>query len=439
METIKRTHIRFTILPIILFITVLSFADRTAISIAGDAISNDFGINHITLGYIFSAFGWTYALAQIPGGMLVDKFGPKKIYTLLTFIWSIILIIHSVIDLVPAFIMVSVFIVLRAMVGVISAPMFPINSRVVAEWFPSKERAMATSVYTSAQYLSVIIFAPLIGVLSTTIGWQYVFLIIGCMMLILSFVWMGYFDLPNQHRFINESERNYIQGSLGKSLNSQQEKVVFDQNPIIQLLKNRMTLGIYLGQYCSAVTSYFFMTWFPVFLILEKGLTVAEAGFYTVFPAIGGFFGSLMGGAISDKLVQRGYSLTFSRKFPIILGLCISSTIFFAIYIDSVILVVIMMTAVLWGRGFSGLGWTLITETVPKNLIGINSGIFNTFSNIAGITAPIGIGILVELTDSFYWPLVFVSIHCLLAIVAYAWIVTDLKELKFNYHVVEEK
>ncbi|KGR90882.1 hypothetical protein CD30_09260 [Ureibacillus massiliensis 4400831 = CIP 108448 = CCUG 49529] len=439
METIKRTHIRFTILPIILFITVLSFADRTAISIAGDAISNDFGINHITLGYIFSAFGWTYALAQIPGGMLVDKFGPKKIYTLLTFSWSILLIIHSVIDLVPAFIMVSVFIVLRAMVGVISAPMFPINSRVVAEWFPSKERAMATSVYTSAQYLSVIIFAPLIGVLSTTIGWQYVFLIIGCMMLILSFVWMGYFDLPNQHRFINESEKNYIQGNLDKSPNKQREKVVFDQNPIIQLLKNRMTLGIYLGQYCSAVTSYFFMTWFPVFLILEKGLTVAEAGFYTIFPAIGGFFGSLMGGIISDKFVQRGYSLTFSRKFPIILGLFISSTIFFTIYIDSVILVVMMMTAVLWGRGFSGLGWTLITETVPKSLIGINSGIFNTFSNMAGITAPIGIGILVEWTNSFFWPLVFVSIHCLLAIVAYVWIVSDLKELKFNYHVVEEK
>ncbi|PKC51293.1 MFS general substrate transporter [Rhizophagus irregularis] len=160
--------------------------------------------------------------------------------------------------------MVSVFIVLRAMVGVISAPMFPINSRVVAEWFPSKERAMATSVYTSAQYLSVIIFAPLIGVLSTTIGRQYVFLIIGCMMLILSFVWMGYFDLPNQHRFINESEKNYIQGNLDKSPNKQREKVVFDQNPIIQLLKNRMTL--------------------------EKGLTVAEAGFYTIFPAIGESF-----------------------------------------------------------------------------------------------------------------------------------------------------
>nr|WP_106783029.1 MFS transporter [Lysinibacillus timonensis] len=438
MEIEKRTNIRFVILFIIFFITVLSFADRTAISIAGDAISNDFAINHITLGYIFSAFGWTYAIGQIPGGLLVDKFGPKKVYTVLTFVWAFLLIVHSIIDLVPVFMMVSVFIVLRAIVGVISAPMFSINSRVVAEWFPTTERAMATSVYTSAQYLSIIIFAPLIGVLSTTIGWQYVFLIIGCVMLLLSLFWMSYFDLPRQHKRINESERNYIQGKPHLPANTPQEKIIFDQNPIAQLLKNRMTFGIYFGQYCSAVTSYFFMTWFPIFLIEEKGLTVAEAGFYTIFPAIGGFIGSLMGGAISDKFVQKGYTLTFSRKFPIIVGLFISSTVFFSIFIDSVVLVIVMMSLVLWGRGFSGLGWTLITETVPKRFIGINSGIFNTFSNFAGITTPIIIGILFEWTDSFFYPLLFVSIHCILAIISYGWIVSDLKELKLNYHVVEE-
>lgn len=438
MEIIKRPKIRFTILSIIFFITILSFADRTAISIAGDAISKDFGINHITLGYIFSAFGWTYVIGQIPGGLLVDKFGPKKVYTVLTFVWAVLLMIHSIIDLVPVFIMVSVFIVLRAVVGIMSAPMFSVNSRVVAEWFPTTERAMATSVYTSAQYLSVILFAPLIGILSTTIGWQYVFLIIGCIMLILSFVWMSYFDLPSQHRFINESERNYIQGKLEDSSSIHQEKIIFKQNPIVQLLKNRMTFGIYFGQYCSTVTSYFFMTWFPIFLIAEKGLTVAQAGFYTIFPAIGGFIGSLMGGAISDKFVKKGYTLTFSRKFPIIVGSFISSTIIFSIFIESVFLVVATMTVVLWGRGFSGLGWTLITETVPKRFIGINSGLFNSFSNLAGITTPIAVGILVEWTNSFFWPLMFVSIHCLLAIVSYMCIVCDLNELKLNYHVVEE-
>ncbi len=438
MELGKRTNIRFTILAIIFFITVLSFADRTAISIAGDAISKDFDINHITLGYIFSAFGWTYAIGQIPGGLLVDKFGPKKVYAVLTFVWAILLILHSIIDLVPVFMMVSVFIVLRALVGVICAPMFSINSRVVAEWFPSSERAMATSVYTSAQYLSVIIFAPLIGVLSTTIGWQYVFLVIGCVMIVVSLVWISYFDLPSQHRFIKENERNYIQGKVDHVAANRQGKIIFNQNPIVQLLKNRMIFGIYFGQYCSAVTSYFFMTWFPIFLIVEKELTVAQAGFYTVFPAIGGFIGSLMGGALSDRFVQKGFTLTFSRKFPIIVGLVISSTIFFSIFIDSVNLVVVTMTLVLWGRGFSGLGWTLITETVPKRFIGINSGLFNTFSNLAGITTPIVIGILVEWTNSFFWPLLFVSIHCLLAIVSYGWIVSDLKEIKLSYHVVEE-
>lgn len=438
MELGKRTNIRFTILAIIFFITVLSFADRTAISIAGDAISKDFDINHITLGYIFSAFGWTYAIGQIPGGLLVDKFGPKKVYAVLTFVWAILLILHSIIDLVPVFMMVSVFIVLRALVGVICAPMFSINSRVVAEWFPSSERAMATSVYTSAQYLSVIIFAPLIGVLSTTIGWQYVFLVIGCVMIVVSLVWISYFDLPSQHRFIKENERNYIQGKVDHVAANRQGKIIFNQNPIVQLLKNRMIFGIYFGQYCSAVTSYFFMTWFPIFLIVEKELTVAQAGFYTVFPAIGGFIGSLMGGALSDRFVQKGFTLTFSRKFPIIVGLVTSSTIFFSIFIDSVNLVVVTMTLVLWGRGFSGLGWTLITETVPKRFIGINSGLFNTFSNLAGITTPIVIGIMVEWTNSFFWPLLFVSIHCLLAIVSYGWIVSDLKEIKLSYHVVEE-
>jgi len=430
------SKIRYRILIIVFFITALSFADRATVSIAGDAISDDFQIDGIVLGYIFSAFSLTYVIAQIPGGVLVDKFGPKKIHMILIAVWTALLFSHGATPWLPITIAATFFIVLRALTGLVSAPMFSVNSRVVAEWFPVKERAFATSIYTSAQYLSIVLFAPLFGFISMKYDWSIIFLMMAIAMGLILIIWIRYFKLPSEHPKTSETERQLLQEK--KLADSERKKAnVFDKQPVRQLLTNQMTVGIYIGQYCSAVINYFFMTWFPLYLIYTFDVSIYQTSIYMIFPALGAFVGSLMAGYLSDRLLIKGYSHTFSRKLPITIGLIASSLIVCLLWIDSVGTAVICITIVLWGRGFSGLGWTLVTETVSKQFIGIHSGIFNTFSNLSGITTPIIIGFLYETQQNFNGAIVFIGAHSLLAIISYHLLVGEIREYEMKLKVVE--
>ncbi|WP_400194897.1 MFS transporter [Lysinibacillus telephonicus] len=431
----KDSKIRYRILFIVFFITALSFADRATVSIAGEAISEDFQIDGIMLGYIFSAFSWTYVLAQIPGGILVDRFGPKIIHTILMMIWTVLLFSHGATPWLPIAMMAIVFIILRALTGLVSAPMFSVNSRVVAEWFPIKERAFATSIYTSAQYLSVVLFAPIFGFISMYYSWSIIFFMMAIAMGLVLIIWMKYFRLPFEHPKVSLSERSLINQKVIAS-QVEKKKIIFDRQPVRQLLTNQMTVGIYIGQYCSAVVNYFFMTWFPLYLIDTFDVSIYQTSLYMIFPASGAFLGSLLAGYISDRLIAKGYSHTFSRKLPITIGLLASSLIVCLLWIQSVTVAVICITIVLWGRGFSGLGWTLITETVSKQFIGIHSGIFNTFSNLAGIITPIVIGFLFEMQQNFNGAIIFICAHCLLAIVSYHLLVKEIREFEIKYRVL---
>ncbi|MEK9199024.1 MFS transporter [Ureibacillus sp. FSL E2-3493] len=430
------SKIRYRILFIVFFITALSFADRAIVSIAGDAISEDFQIDGVILGLMFSAFSFTYVIAQIPGGVLVDTFGPKRIHIILIAIWTVLLFGHGVTPWLPISLMATTFIVLRALTGLVSAPMFSVNSRVVAEWFPVKERAFATSIYTSSQYLSVVLFVPIFGFISMQYDWSIIFLMMGIAMAFILILWITYFRLPLEHPKTSEAERALLQEK--KEVQREEKNIVFDKKPVRQLLTNQMTVGIYIGQYCSAVINYFFMTWFPLYLIHTSDITVYETSLYMIFPALGAFIGSLMAGYFSDRLLAKGYSHTFSRKLPITIGLIASSLIISLIWIQSVIIAVICVTVVLWGRGFSGLGWTLVTETVSKEFIGIHSGIFNTFSNLSGITTPLVIGYLFETQQNFNGAILFIGAHSLFAIATYHFLVKEIREFNMNFKVVEE-
>lgn len=430
------SKIRYRILIIVFLITALSFADRATVSIAGEAISEDFQIDGIILGYIFSAFSWTYVIAQIPGGVLVDKFGPKRIHTILIAIWTVLLFSHGATPWLPISLMAVVFIILRAFTGLVSAPMFSVNSRVVAEWFPVKERAFATSIYTSAQYLSVVLFAPIFGFISMHYDWSIIFFMMAIAMGLILIVWIRYFKLPLEHLKTSETERKLIDGKINVH-REETKNIVFDKQPVRQLLTNQMIIGIYIGQYCSAVTNIFFMTWFPLYLIYTFDVSIYETSLYMIFPALGAFIGSLMAGSLSDRLLSKGYSHTFSRKLPITIGLVASSLIVSLLWIQSVVVAVIVITIVLWGRGFSGLGWTLVTETVSKQFIGLHSGIFNTFSNLSGIITPIVIGFLFEIQQNFNGTILFIGAHSLLAIASYHLLVKEIREFEIKFRVVE--
>jgi ACS family glucarate transporter-like MFS transporter len=198
---------------------------------------------------------------------------------------------------------------------------------------------------------------------------------------------------------------------------------------IKEMLGNRMLLGVYIGQYCITTLTYFFLTWFPVYLVQERGMTILKAGFVASLPAIAGCLGGIFGGWLSDRLSTKGYSLSVARKLPIVLGMLMSTSMIACNYIQTDALVVAVMSLAFFGKGVGALGWAVVSDTSPKEAGGLSGGLFNTFGNTAGITTPIVIGYIVQGTGSFAGALVFVGANAALAIFCYLFIVGDIKRV----------
>ena len=192
-----------------------------------------------------------------------------------------------------------------------------------------------------------------------------------------------------------------------------------------------MLVGVYIGQYCIATLTWFFVTWYPLYLAQARHMSVINVGLAAAVPGLCGGFGGVLGGVISDRLLHRGLSLTFSRKLPIIAGLALSITIVACNYVSSQTLMILFMSISFFGKGFGALGWTVISDTSPRGMIGMNGALFNLCGNMAGITTPLIIGHIVQKTHSYNGALVFVGLIAFCAIVSYGPIVGEIKRLDF--------
>ncbi len=418
----KRTQVRFLILLLIFLITTINYADRSTFSIAGDAASEDLGLSPVQMGYILSAFAWAYCLGQIPGGALLDKFGTKLIYALAIATWSAFTFFQGLSGFITGGAVFATLFALRFAVGLAESPSFPGNARLVAAWFPGSERGFASAVFNSAQYFSLVAFAPLMGWLVHTYDWHSVFFVMGGLGVLAAGVFWWMIKAPVDHKGVNQAELDYIEaggGMIRMETKQAAKSAAFSWANVSQVLRNRMLLGVFIGQYGINVLTYFFVTWFPIYLVKERGLDIKQAGFAAAAPALMGFFGGLLGGIVSDWLLKRTGSLTIARKTPLAIGMVLSMVIIACAYTDSTSLVIGLMAIAFFGKGIASLGWAVISDTSPREFVGVTGGIFNTFGNAAGIVTPIVIGYIVQATGSFDLGLWFVGLHCLLVIAAY--------------------
>lgn len=427
----KRTRVRFLILLLIFLLTTINYADRSTFSIAGDAASKDLGLNPVEMGYILSAFAWAYVLGQIPGGALLDRFGTKLIYAIAIAAWSFFTLVQGFSGFLTGGAIFAGLFAMRFAVGLAESPSFPGNARLVAAWFPGSERGFASAVFNSAQYFSLVVFAPLMGWLVHTFDWHSVFFVMGGLGLVAAVVFWQLIHSPVEHPSVNQAELDYIEA--GGGLIRMEDKIVkasaFTWPNVKQVLSSRMLIGVFIGQYGINVLTYFFVTWFPIYLVKERGLNILEAGFAAAAPALCGFVGGVLGGVISDAILKRTGSLTLARKTPLLIGMILASTIIACVYIQQEWLIVVVMAVAFFGKGIASLGWAVVSDTSPRELVGVTGGIFNTFGNTAGIVTPIVIGYIVAATGSFDGALWFVGLHCVLVVAAYFLIVGKIERL----------
>jgi ACS family glucarate transporter-like MFS transporter len=432
-----QTRTRWMILAMLFAITTINYADRATISIAAPGIKKELGLDAVQMGFVFSAFAWSYVVAQLPGGWLLDRFGSKITYFFSIFLWSVFTMFTGAAGFFAGGTAVAMLFTLRLLVGAAEAPSFPGNSRIASAWFPTNERGLAAAIFNSAQYFATVLFAPIMGWLVHSYGWHSVFYVMGGLGILMSFVWLKTIYGPKDHPSVSQSELKYIQDGgalvdLDSGNRTAQVSQVNTFAAIRELLSNRMLLGVYIGQYCITTLTYFFLTWFPVYLVQERHMTILKAGFVASLPAIAGFLGGIVGGWISDRLNKAGYSLSVSRKVPIVLGMLLSMSMIACNYIETDMLVVAIMSLAFFGKGIGALGWAVVSDTSPKEAGGLSGALFNTFGNTAGITTPIVIGYIVQATGSFAGALVFVGANAAMAIASYLFIVGDIKRVSLH-------
>jgi|HubBroStandDraft_6_1064221.scaffolds.fasta_scaffold140971_2 ACS family glucarate transporter-like MFS transporter len=436
-------RVRFSIVAMLFAVTMVNYADRATIAIAGPVLSKDLGMSAVQMGFVFSAFGWAYVIGQIPGGWLLDRFGSKAVYFASIFTWSLFTLLQGAVGLLAASAALYALFMLRFLVGFAESPSFPANARIVAAWFPANERGTACAIFNSAQYFATVVFAPIMGWITTMMGWPYVFYFMGLVGVIVSLIWLIVLYSPDRHPRITPGELAYIEagGALvhmddaaaGKARTGEAGR---DKDRTLhylgQLIGNRMMLGIYLGQYCINTLTYFFITWFPVYLVQQRGMSILNAGLVASIPAICGFTGGVLGGVWSDLMLRRGWSLTAARKTPIVIGMLLSVSMIICNYVDAPWLVVLIMALAFFGKGIGALGWAVLSDACPKEIAGLSGGLFNMFGNISSITTPIVIGYIIQYTGSFNGALVFVGANALVAAVSFLAIVGEIKRLELK-------
>jgi ACS family glucarate transporter-like MFS transporter len=423
------------------FASVINYADRAVMSIAGPVLSKDLGLDALQMGLVFSAFGWAYVLAQLPGGWLLDRFGSKGVYFISIALWSLFTLLQGGVHLLAGTAALYTLFVLRFMVGLAEAPSFPGNARIVATWFPASERGTASAIFNSAQYFSTILFAPIMAWITHIYGWPFVFYFMGAVGLLFSIAWLRLVFDPVDHPRVQAAELSYISSGgaivdADKQARARKQAGAATAAPgpnlrgLATLLKSRMMWGIFLGQYTINTLTYFFITWFPVYLVQQRGMSILNAGLIASIPALCGFAGGILGGVWSDALLKRGTSLTVARKTPIVFGMLLSTVMVACNYVDTPWLVVAFMAVAFLGKGIGALGWAVVSDTVPKQIAGLSGALFNTFGNLSSISTPIVIGYIVHTTGSFDNALVFVGANAVVATLSYLVITGEIKRLE---------
>ncbi|GAA4617433.1 MFS transporter [Saccharopolyspora hordei] len=433
----RRVPTRYLVLALIFIITALNYADRSSLSITGTSLRADLGFSSVQLGYIFSAFSWAYVMGQLPGGILLDRFGARRVYALSLALWTAVTAAISLVGLITTPVLVSVAVVfgLRLLLGVFESPAFPANARVATAWFPTAERGRATAVFNSAQYFATALFAPLMGWITHQFGWRWVFVVLGALGLVLAVVWLRWMDTPRNHRRVTPDELETIRSGGGlvdlDAPKGSVQRARLDRRTMARIFSTRPLWGVYLSQYAVNALTYFFITWFPVYLVEGRGLSLLEVGFVAALPALCGFAGGLAGGFLSDALLRRGHSLTFARKLPSVVGMVLATSIALCSLTDSSALIVAIMTLAFFGKGIGSLGWAITTDLAPPQAASFVGSTMNAFGNVAGIVTPIVIGYTVQATQSFDVALWFVAAHGALALVGLA-VMGTIKRIQFD-------
>lgn len=415
----KKTRFRWVICFFMWSAIAINYIDRASLSAATPILMEEFNIGAAEMGIIMSAFFWAYALLQLPAGYIADKFGQRITYSISVAWWSIAQACVAFASSLPGFVAARLFL------GIGESGAYPCNAGVTAKWFPSHERARVSSIFDSAAKFGAAFAMPLIVWLIAMFSWHAPFIIFGFVGLIWALLWWKFYNDPHKSKYINKAELDYI--NEGKDINP-------DEKPRLkwyQLLKYRNIQAMCLGFFMVNYIYYFFITWFPAYLMHERGMELMTMGMVAAIPSIVAIFGEMFGGYVSDKLYMAGWSLTKARKTNLIIGMILATAVGFAGNVESDILVIVLLSISSFGCVFAAAAiWSLPGDVAPKNMVSQVAGLQNCVSNMGGAIGPLVTGFIIATTHSFQMSLYISGALAFVAILIYAFYLGEVRQIE---------
>ena len=414
----RRTRIRWLIVGMIALATAIAYIDRANLSVASDFMQAELGFSDELKGVMLSSFFWTYAICQLPAGWLVDRFGPRTLYALAVVWWSLG---TAATALVRGF---AGVIGCRLALGVGEAPVQSANARVVSEWFPRKERAFASSLFDTGSEFGSALSVPLVTLLIALVGWRGSFVATGALGLVWVVAWLWIYRSPRKQRWTNQSEVDYIEQGGGRTEEKELQDAGKEPMKWRHLFRYGTTWALVAGYTCRGVIVYFFITWYPDFLVNVQGFSLLELGLYGAIPGLAAMVANWLGGLLSDWLVRRGTPIALARKIPLVSGMLGASAIALAAVAPSPFLALTCLTASYCSVAVATgalLSLPADVAPTPRNVASL-TGVQNFGSQMGGIIGPIVIGFLMGTGQTAYvWPLAFAGVMCVVGALIYAF------------------
>lgn len=412
-----RGNVRWAVVAMLFLGTAIVYVDRANLSAAAPQIQQDFDLSSTELGLILSGFFWTYAVFQLFSGWFVDKVGVRTGYALAAVLWSVF---TAATALGRGF---GSLLGLRLLLGIGESPAYPCNAKAVREWMPKQERGLATGIYDSGSRVGTALSIPVVVLLISSLGWHGSFLVTGALGVVWAIGWWFFYRRPREHGRVSAEEIAYIEAGQEEV----DEPVATTRVRWLDLLRHRSVWGMVLGNFCIAFVIYWFVTWFPTYLVQGRGFDLPSLGLFGSIPALVAVPTGWLGGLAADALVRRGWGVTRARKTLIIGGLLVSTSIVLSLFTDSGALAITLLSISYGALTFANASiWLLPGELAPSSdHVGSLAGIMNFAGSAAGIVVSIAVGALLDLTGgSFVAPLLMAGGFLLLGVVAYGFVIT---------------
>jgi ACS family hexuronate transporter-like MFS transporter len=416
---LRGTGFRWTVCALLFFATTINYMDRQVLGILAPTLEREIGWSEIEYSYVVMAFQAAYALGLVVFGRMVDRIGTRHGYAISIFAWSVAAMAHALAKSVTG------FGIARFSLGLGEAGNFPAAVKAVSEWFPSRERALATGLFNSGANVGAILAPLCVPWITLRYGWQMSFIILGATGFLWLFFWYWLYASPAQSRRVSPAEMAHIRSDPPEP---EMEKI-----PWSSLLRYRQTWAFVVAISLTAPIWWFFLYWLPKFLHQQHGLDLASLGPPLVVIYSMTTVGSIGGGWLSGHLLKRGWSVNASRKTALLIcALCVVPVVFAAKASNLWVATLLIGLAAAAHQGWAANLFTLVSDMFPKQAIGSVVGIGSMFGSVAAMGFAQLTGFILQTTGS-YWPLfIMAGSAYLLALVILQTLIPGMKPAEMN-------